>query len=531
VAQKIEAKEERPLQSFTFKDFLAVNTTNARTACPAQAFYDLENAQPIGAANLHSVNDISGVLHDYAGDTIYYDEDANISNTEYLIQVSTTSKAFAYNVGTQAVTQINGAINLAGSGTRMAQWQNSNVLFVDSTGYYQWPGSGTLVSLGGATGAPTSGSTIAVYQNRVWITQGRLLYFSAPGSFTDFTTASGGGFTALNDSTLRSSVQALLAANGYLYLFGVSSIDSVSDLYVPAGASPPTPNFTKLNLSPIIGTDQPSSIFVYGRLVLFGNRYGAWSLYGTTLTPISSPDPNNQYNSSIDGTWQYVDFSQVISGAQCVSNNLLCGAFMLKRLSDPVFGSNTIIAMYQGNAAGGRWWFANTALTGTPTRITTGFVSNAPALFAYIGNKLYQLFANSASAPPATISTALWDFNDPITQKQVIKAGLGITVFVAGAGIQSFTLDTENTTQTINFASAVGFIQWTNNAAQVVTWQNNALATVQWIPALVYQTYWGQAGSGFAKYVGFTLKTGQGMVFEINAFLMDYKWGPRWTGN
>jgi hypothetical protein len=528
MAQKVENKQERPLQSFSFKDFQAVNTTSSRVACPPQAFYNLENAQPIGPSNLHSVNDITAPLHDYGADTIYTDQGVNLSNAEYLIAASSTFKLFAFLVGANTVAQINGAIALAGAGTRMAQWQNSNVLIVDSTGYYQWNGAGNIVAIVG-TGAPTSGSAIAVYQNRVWIAQGRVVFFSAPGSFSDFTTASGGGSTTLVDSTLRSTVQALFAANGYLYIFGVSSIDAVSDLYIPAGASPPTPNFTKLNLSAIVGTDQPASIFVYGRLVLFANRYGAWSLYGTTITAISSPDPNNTYNSSIDGTWQYVDFSQAVSGGQTLSNNLLCAGFLVKRLNDPVFGSNTVVAIYQGNAAGGRWWFANYGGTGAITRVTTGFVNNSPALFAYIGNKVYQLFAIASSAPPAVISTALWDFGDPITEKQVMKAGIGITVYVPAGGISTFTLDTPNGSQPFLFAASVGQVLWNNNTPAIVSWQNNAMAPVQWVP-IVFLTYWGQTPQGFAKAVGYTLTTSQGMVFELNSFLMDYKWAARWSG-
>jgi hypothetical protein len=528
VSQHPEGRRERPLQTFTFKDFLAVNTTSARPAVPDQAFWNLENAQPIGPANLHSIADITAALHDYAGDTIYVDDDANISNTEYLIQASANFKLFAYAVVGSAVTQINGAISLAGSGTTFAQWQNSNELIVDSTGYYQWPGTGNIAAITG-TGAPTSGSAIAVYQNRVWIAQGRVIFFSAPGSFSDFTTASGGGSITLVDSTLRSAVTALFAANGYLYVFGVASIDAISDLYIPAGASPPTPNFTKLNLSAIVGTDQPSSIYVYGRLVFFANRYGAWNLSGTSVTSISSTDPKNQYNSSIDGTWQYVDFTQAISGGQCVSQNLLCGAFLIKRLNDPVFGSNTVIAMYQGNAAGGKWWFINHGTIGAITRVTTGFVNNAPALFAYIGNKIYQLLAVSGSSPPAVISTALWDFGDPITQKQVIRAGVGMQIFVPGGGVASFSVDTPGASYQVAFSGAIGAVQWINNAGAVVPWQNNALQTVQWL-ASGFVTYSGMAQQAFAKFVGYTLKTNQGMVFEIDTFLMDYKWGARWVG-
>jgi hypothetical protein len=523
VAQKVETRDERPLQSFSFKNFLAVNTTNQRTGLPNEAFANLENAQPIGAANIHSIADISGLLHNYGADTIYTDINANIGNVEYLIQAATNGKLFSYNVGNTTVTQINGAILLAGSATAMTQWQNTNVLIVDSTGYYQWNGAGNIAAITG-TGAPTSGNAIAVYQNRAWIAQGRILYYSAPGSFSDFTTASGGGFTVLVDSTLRSNIQQLLSANGYLYIFGVTSVDQISDLYIPAGASPPTPNFTKLNVSPSIGTDQIYSIVSYGRLVLFANRWGIWRLYGTSIDPISGVDPNNSYQSSIDGTMQYAAFNPTMSAALTVSRQLLCAGFLLKRNADPTYGSNTVIAMYQGNPAGGRWWFAN---YGTVTRIATAFVNNQYAMFAYIGNSMYQLFANLGSSPPAIVSTALWDFGDPITQKECIRGGIGLSA--TGSASVTLNLDTPQSTYPFT-VSVVGQVQWINNLGATVTWVNNAAQVVQWAPGQ-FQTYWAAAPRGFAKYVGFTLNTAQGTVFELNSFLLDYKWGARWVGN
>jgi hypothetical protein len=530
VAQKLESKEERPLQSFTFKNFLAVNTTNARLAIPDSTFYNLENAQPIGFGNLHSINDISAALHDYAADTIYTDENVNLLiaavNTEFLIQGSTNGKLFAYNVPANTATQINGAAVLSGgSSLGMAQWNNTNCLVIDSTGYYQWPGSGNIVSIGGVTGAPTSGNAIAVYQNRVWIAQGRVLFFSAPGSFTDFTTASGGGSTSLIDPTVRSSVTALFAANGYLYVWGTSSINAISDLYIPAGASPPTPNFTNLNISAVVGTDQPQSIQTYGRLILFANRYGVWRLYGTSVDTISGEDPNNQYQSAIDGTWQYVNFGQAVSGGQVITNNLLCSCFLIKRNADPIFGSNTVIMVYQGNAAGGKWWSAN---WGALTRVTTAFVNQAPALFGYLGNKLYQLFAISTSSPPANIQTQLWDFGDPITAKELLRGGIGVTILNAAGNALSMTVDTPSGSKPFTSLTVAGVVQWVNNLNAVVTWQNNVAQTVVWAPGQ-FQTYWGAAPNAFSKYVGYTVTTAQGTQFEINSFLMDYKWAARWV--
>lgn len=524
MAQKKESPKERPLQSFNLKDFLAVNTTNSRTAIVPQAFYNLENIQPLGAANLHTINDISAVLATYAS-VPYTDLNVNLNNIEHLIQLAPNGSVYDTNLQTNVVTTPGAPGTLSGGNGGVAQWQNTNALIIDPSGYYSYNGT-TLTSLGGTTGAPSSGTCIAVYQNRVWIGQGRLLYYSAPNSFSDFSTASGGGFKVLNDPALHSTIQQLFAANGYLYYWGVSSVNAISDLYIPSGASPPTPNFTDLNISANVGTDQIYSIQAYGRLIVFANRAGVWTVYGTTVTPISSVDPNNAYNSSIDGTWQYVDFSQTVSAAQVISNSLLTAAFLIKRANDPVFGSNIVIAMYTGNAAGGRWWFAN---YGSVSRITTAIKNGQSVIYCYIGSQLFQLFADTTSSPAFNLMTALWDFQDPITAKQVIKGGMGISIFKAGAGQISMYLDTENASYPLSNLVA-GSIQWINNFGATVTWQNNFLQTVTWLSGN-FNTLWAASPQGFAKYVGFTVKSTRGIQCELQSLLMDYKWAARWVGN
>lgn len=523
MAQAIEDKSERPRETFSFKEFLAVNTTNSRIACPDQAFYDLTNIQPIGSGNLHSIPAISASLANFGASAVYWDQYVNVGGVDYQIVATTDGKLFAYDIDAATVTQINGANTLSGSGTRITQWQNSQALIIDPTGYFNWDGSGDIVSIGGVTSAPAGGTDIAVYSNYVFVVSGRTLYFSAPGSFTDWTTTDGGGFRALIDSTLRSNVYRLLSANGYLYIIGANSVDALSNMYIPSGLSTPTASYTYLNLTPIIGTDQPASVSVYGRLVLFANRYGVWAMAGAEPQPISSFDPNNTYNSSIDGTWQYVNFTQPISGGQVIVNNRLCAAFLIQRANDPVFGSNTVIALYQADAGGGRWWFAN---YGAVTRISTGFVNNVPVLFAYIGNQLYQLFANPASTPAASLQTALWDFDDPITSKEALIAGFQITIFNLPSKF-TLNIDTPGRSQPLNLLT-VSNVQWVNNQNALVQWINNLEEPVLWF-SRTSTLYWGSCPAGAAKYLGFSFTASAGSIFELNALLLDYKWGKRWS--
>lgn len=521
MAQTLQEKSERDRLSFVFQQWTAVNTTNSRVAIPDQTFYACENLQPIGFANLHTVPALSAVLHDYGADPVYWDQAVNISNTDYFIVATTNGKLFAYNVGSATVTQINGAFTLSGAGTRITQWENSAALIIDATGYYAWTGSGNITQIT-VTGAPSSGNDIAVYADRVWIVQGRTLFFSIADGYGasagDWLAANGSGFVILTDVALRSNVTRLLAVNGYLYIIGSTSVNAISDVYIPSGASPPTPVFTNLNLQGIIGTDQPGGVFVYGRAIMIANRFGVYALLGVSATKISGVDPNSPYGSGIDGTWQFINFGQPLSGGSVIVNNILCAAFLIQRANDPVFGSNTVVMMFQD----GKWWNAN---YGALTRITGGFASNAPALYGYIGNKFYQAFQNTALGAAALLMTPLWAFGDPITSKQFIRVGFQLSISVLSG---TFTLNVDTTTQSIPVTSlqSVSQVAWQNNTPVIVQWQNNFSQIVTWFSGN-YALYAGPSPAGYDKYVGLTFKS-TGSVYELNAMLIDYKWGPRW---
>jgi hypothetical protein len=507
VAEKVQVKGEEPIRTKVFRQWKGVNTRAARNAIPDDTWYHLENMQSIGDANVHSVPNISAALHDYASDTIYWSQYVNVGGNDYLLSFSTGGKCFSWNIGSSTSAQI--ASGLAGSGTRVAQWKNTDALFVDSTGYYYWDGT-TFAAISG-TGVPTSGTDIAVAFGRVWIVQGRLLTFSAANDYTatGFLAANGAGSQALTDPTLRNTVVRLSAQNGYLYIIGSTSINAISDVYVPSGASPPTPVYTNLNIQAIIGSDQPGSVFALNQALMFANRYGAWALYGTNAKKISS---------DIDGTWQYLDFTKLISGGQCVVNNILCAGFLVKRLNDPVFGSNTVIAMFHDD----KWFFAN---YGTLTFITSAVANNIPVLFGFLGNKLYQLFSDTTTAPATKLITPLWPMDDNLADKQVIRAGFEVTVS-SFAGTFAMTVDTVNSQYAAVSLTNGGNVAWQNNAGTITQWQNNTPVVVNWFSA-AYLLYNASAPGTYGKYVGLTISA-SGSAYQFSATDMDYKLGARW---
>lgn len=479
---------------------------------------------PIGNANIHSVPNISAALVDYGLDTIYWSQYVNLNGTDYIISFATNGKVFAFNLAGGSV-QINGALTLlSGSGSRLDQWKQQIILFIDSSGYYYWDGA-TFAKLGGAN-TPTGGDDIAVAFNRVWILQGRVLRFSGADGFgggapaipdaTDYwAVANGAGAVQLTNPEMRSAVTRLIAQNGYLYLVGASYINAISDVYVPTGAAPPTPVFTNLNIQRLIGTDQAPSLHAYDRMLMFANRYGSYSLFGVSALKKSD---------AIDGTWQYLDFSQTISGGAVIVNNILCSAFLIKRNADPVFGSNTVLAMWFPKEDGSsKWWFAN---YGALTFIVAAVKGATPSLYGFIGNKLYQLFADTATSPNGQVMGPLWDMDDPLADKQCIREGFEVTVQTAGPSPFTLTLDTVNNQSAIVTLNNPALVSWVNNSNSIVLWQNNALAIVGWFSG-AFLLYSGDEASGYQKYVGLTVNTG-GAVCQFSAMFMDYKLRARW---
>lgn len=601
MAQKIEAKTERPLQTFFLKNFAAVNTVASRMSAPQDAcFWDLTNAQPIGFSNLHSINDASAPIYDFGGSRVYADFNVNLNNIERMVIATTDGKLWLYDVGTPgAIPEVVNA-NLPLSGTDaldIAQYDNNSFLVIDSSGYYYYTtiagespaGSREhgMVAISTPShpdttgGSPTSGNAIAVYNNMVWIAKGRTLYYSTAGAASDsppgyanFTEAAAGGWETINDQTLRSDIKALFPANGLLYLFGESSVDAIGNVNVQvtvdtANITHAVTNYTRQNITAIIGTEHVESIVAFGRLVFFCNQMGIWMIYGTTVQQAST-DVNNGYMSGIDGTWQYLDFNHYndavqwinndadivdwensapqtvqwmldnyqpflfrISGGQVKTNNLFCAAFVVVRKNDPVMGSGNFLVMYQGDASGQnyKWWFADwTADIGPITHVCCAFVNYAPALFGYIGNKLYRFFADPASAPSARVMTALWDFGDPLSDKQALRAGIRVSLNKAqsDAAIR-VNLDTLTESYPIPLGD-VGTVDWVNDIENLVPWQNNVPTPAAWQNWRNFLYYHGRAPESYSKNLGFTLRTQRGTQFELNLFALDYKVGPRWVG-
>jgi hypothetical protein len=203
------------------------------------------------------------------------------------------------------------------------------------------------------------------------------------------------------------------------------------------------------------------------------------------------------------------------------------------------------LVIYQGDATGSnyKWWFADwTSDIGPITHICSANMPDfthvyspdkpdyaGPVLFGYINNKLYQFFSDkmAADAPAARIMTGLWDFGDPLSDKQAIRAGIRVSMQTQANPAIDLRLDTLTGSYPIPVGD-IGALDWVNSTEQLVPWQNATPDLVKWQSLRNYMIYWGKAPEGYSKHLGFTVRTTHGTQFELNGFFLDYKVGPRW---
>ena len=372
------------------------------------------------------------------------------------------------------------------------------------------PGAGytTVPSVSFSGGSPTTAATatalltsdslsdVSSFQGRVWLSQGRTVYYSAAGQYNDFVSISAGN-VQITDDTLHSNISALISANNFLYVFGDDSINVFSDVRVTTTGNT---LFTNTNVSASIGSVYYDGIFPYFRSLLFINDYGIFALIGATVSKISD---------ALDGIFPLLDFTQPVSGGQVLVNNILCSAFNVY-YNDPVQGLRPIQLVFFDKK-----WFVTSQ--GTLEHVTP--VSTAKKLYLYGtgGTNLLSLYTNSTSNISTTIKSALWPMQDTIRTKQALKFALEATANLAATF--NITVDSETNTSPVYVLSNI--VYWTNNSGVTISWTNNSSSTIQWTGGSGYQLYKSDAQQ-YGKYLGLTI-TSTSPSFTLNTMEMEYE--------
>lgn len=335
------------------------------------------------------------------------------------------------------------------------------------------------------------------FSGRVWIAAGRNVYYTAAGSYSDFTSVSA-GTVSLTDATLRSNIVNLLSANNFLYIFGEDSINVFSDVRVTTAG---TTLFTNTNVSASVGTKLPYAIFPYFRSVLFMNDYGVYALVGSTTSKLSD---------ALDTVVENIDYSFDVTSGQVLLNNTLCAAFNVR---------------YTGDSAGGRFiqmiffekkWFVSSQ--GAIKHITALPIDGQGLIYGTTGTDLYKLYSNVSATIATTAATALHAMGDPIRDKQALKVGIEATASNAYPFIFNMTVDNENRSSPAYTLSS--FVTWVNNSNSTISWLNNSSNIVQW-GTVGYNLYKTDAQQ-YGKYLGMTV-TSTSPGFTINGFEYEHE--------
>lgn len=475
------AKGEFPHVNKNFREFEGLNTQAQRQAIKDTQWYQLENVMPIGFANAKAVPAPSTIKATLAA-TAYFRKDYNINGTEFMFYACSDGSAYQVNLSTFVKTTICAAGTFPAPGTQCAQWKNERLLIITSTNYYDWDGA-SLTAHGGTTGAPSGGTHIETYASSVWISSGRTMNYSQPASYTDFT-GTGGNFI-ITDAVLTSSIQQVLAANNFLYIFGATSINVIADVNVNSAGTARI--FSNTNISANSGTTLGQAIVPYYRAIWYMNTAGIYGLYGAT--PRKASD-------DLDGLFPLIDFTKPVTCGTVVIYNILCVAFMFT-YADPVLGTRKAMIVYFGK----KWFLATqgSALIGMATSHVTG----ADTMFADDGTNIYQLFSDTSSNISQTLKTALWDLGDFVKEKQALKVGVEIVV-PNMVGTISVTVDTEqNSTAPSGAFSGQFAFTWTNSLGNAFTWTNSLSQAFTWLSS-GYQWFFGDVQTQ-GHYLGVTV--------------------------
>jgi hypothetical protein len=373
------------------------------------------------------------------------------------------------------------------------------------TGYTSAP---TITFSSGAASATATainqpGTCIQSFSGRVWIADGRTIYYTAADSYNDFTSISAGNIT-LVDGTLYGDITQIIAANNFLYIFGESSINVFSDVRVNTLGET---LFTNTNISASIGTELFLGVFAYFRSILFINRYGVYALVGATTTKISD---------ALDGIFPNIDFGSSVTGCQTLIYNILVSAWNVRyndngtyRRVQLVFFDRKWFISYQGN------------LTHINSSPVNGLINSYGV---ESGGAFFRMYEDQTANISTEVVTALWDLKDPIRDKQALKLGVEATFPVTVAGSLNISIDSESRSSTsVSLGNAVA---WQNVSFNNIAWTNNAGSTLQWISS-GYQLTEGYKllkydAQMYGKYLGMTV-TSTAPAFTFNGFQLEHE--------
>jgi hypothetical protein len=458
-----------------FDGFEGLNTKSPRAGIEDQQCSWMDGFIPLGKNNARTLPDVGASVFSDPNLIVWFDF-FNIGSTPYALVMKTDGSLVAVNTSTSSSSVIAGAgtvQNPAVGNIGLTQWGNKYVEIVanQTNGYFVWdsttfyapgasvPGQGTVPSGVGGTAAET-------YQGRVWISNGNETTFSAPDSFTDFSTGDGGGTFLSTDSFLRVQYTRPKQINGFLYNIGDSSINYISG--VQTTGSPPTTTFSNLNADAENGTPWADSVEIFGASIAFANAWGAHMSFGGAVQKISEP---------VDVLWN--SLANFGGGRISTAKAIIFGVRVLMYLVpviDTFTGQQTNkLIMTNGK----QWWTSQQSKS--LIFIATQEINSVQTAWGTDGSSLFPLFQTPGTGFAKTIQSKLFATPESIMTTKAASLCWALCQIYqsAGAGF-TLTIDSENGNSQQVVEATPGNVTWTNSDSAVANWTNSGSATATW---------------------------------------------------
>lgn len=265
-----------------------------------------------------------------------------------------------------------------------------------------------------------SGNGIEAFQSRVWLThpkekstsyppQGGNMDVSEPSSLTSFNPGAGAVLFTNTGSVLRKVYNGIRQSNGYLYPFGDSSVDVISN--VNTSGDPATTTFNYQNTDPQTGTAFRDSLQPFSRTILFANTKGVFGLYGGAVTRVSDK-LNNLFDLA-----QFPPTSNALrpSSASVHHHNVKLYLLLLT-ITDPftLQPRDVLLAWDEKD------WYV-LSQTGDLNFIGTQIVESDLRAYGTDGSTIFRLFTTPSEALEKVVSTKLYGAQTHSVTKQVFN--------------------------------------------------------------------------------------------------------------
>ena len=316
------------------------------------------------------------------------------------------------------------------------------------------PGAGYLASDaltvgfsgGGGTGATasahvfpfvTAGTTLAVFQGRVFLGGGNLLQYTGTQGFDDFNAANAAGSLTIKDADLVHAITALRNYNNYLFIMGDQSVKQIGAISVTGS----TTLFTILTLSSDQGTIYKNSCGSFNRVFMFANTNGIYAVLGSSVQKISD---------DMDGIFKLIDFT--LQPQACIAdiNNIHHIAWLV-RYDDPVAGPRSILIAFNGK----RWFVISQGNSLVAVTTASTLASGMTLTFASSGQDITQILGNPTTPVQFKVQTALTHHGNAVQRKKILAGGTAMTT--TGSGTVTVNFDTENGTIAKTYSLGTGF--------------------------------------------------------------------------